>query len=50
MHIIITDICMVRKKFAFHQSLARKLKDFYNNFDFIFFKSDCNSYGNCKPI
>lgn len=37
MHIIITDIYMVRNKFAFHQSLARKLKDFTIILIFVFF-------------
>lgn len=37
MHIIITDIRMVRNKFAFPQSLARRLKEFYNNFGLFFF-------------
>lgn len=37
MHIIITDIYMVRNKFAFRQSLARKLKDFTIILIFVFF-------------
>lgn len=31
--IIISDIRMIKNKFAFPQSLARRLKDFYNNSD-----------------